>query len=108
MRRSLSRGKKLNEARHVRRVMPIIRHRRLLEFQPGEHVFLKVSPTRGVRRFGIKGKLSPRFIGPFEILERRWVRRVKLQVIASSPRCLLSIWSDPWEDISYTEEPESI
>ncbi|GJT88063.1 retrotransposon protein, putative, ty3-gypsy subclass [Tanacetum coccineum] len=34
------------------------RHRRALEFQPGEHVFLKVSPTRGVRRFGIKGKLS--------------------------------------------------
>ncbi|GJW89544.1 putative nucleotidyltransferase, ribonuclease H [Tanacetum coccineum] len=46
------------------------RHRRALEFQPGEHVFLKVSPTRGVRRFGIKGKLSPRFIGPFEILDR--------------------------------------
>ncbi|GJY97222.1 hypothetical protein Tco_0514132 [Tanacetum coccineum] len=43
---------------------------RALEFQPGEHVFLKVSPTRGVRRFGIKGKLSPRFIGPFEILDR--------------------------------------
>ncbi|GJQ97080.1 putative nucleotidyltransferase, ribonuclease H [Tanacetum coccineum] len=33
-------------------------------------VFLKVSPFRGVKRFGIKGKLSPRFIGPFEILER--------------------------------------
>ncbi|GJZ58264.1 putative nucleotidyltransferase, ribonuclease H [Tanacetum coccineum] len=31
---------------------------------------LKVSPFRGVKRFGIKGKLSPRFIGPFEILER--------------------------------------
>ncbi|GKG43719.1 hypothetical protein Tco_0482812, partial [Tanacetum coccineum] len=46
------------------------RHRRALEFQPGEHVFLKVSPTLGVRRFGIKGKLSPRFIGPFEILDR--------------------------------------
>ncbi|GJV86766.1 putative reverse transcriptase domain-containing protein [Tanacetum coccineum] len=37
-----------------------------LEFR----VFLKVSPFRGVKRFGIKGKLSPRFIGPFEILER--------------------------------------
>ncbi|GJY24712.1 zinc finger, CCHC-type, retrotransposon gag domain protein [Tanacetum coccineum] len=46
------------------------RHRRALEFQPGEHVFLKVSPTRGVRRFGIKGKLSPRFIGSFESLDR--------------------------------------
>ena len=36
----------------------------------GQHVFLKVSPTKGVHRFGIKGKLSPRFIGPFEIFER--------------------------------------
>nr|GFB87215.1 hypothetical protein [Tanacetum cinerariifolium] len=45
-------------------------HRRDLEFQVGNHVFLKVSLFRGVKRFGIKGKLSPRFIGPFEILER--------------------------------------
>ena len=36
----------------------------------GDHVFLRVSPTKGVMRFGIKGKLSPRFIGPFEVLER--------------------------------------
>nr|GFD51364.1 putative reverse transcriptase domain-containing protein [Tanacetum cinerariifolium] len=36
----------------------------------GDHVFLKVSPARGVRRFGIKGKLSRRFIGPLEILDR--------------------------------------
>nr|GFB26504.1 putative reverse transcriptase domain-containing protein [Tanacetum cinerariifolium] len=46
------------------------RHRRSLEFNPGDRVFLKVSPCRGVRRFRIKGKLSPRFIGPFEILDR--------------------------------------
>ncbi|KAL6504578.1 hypothetical protein OROGR_026501 [Orobanche gracilis] len=44
--------------------------RRPLEFEVGEHVLLKVSPTRGVFRFGKKEKLSPRFIGPFEILER--------------------------------------
>lgn len=44
--------------------------RRLLEFQAGDHVFLKISPTRGLIRFGKKGKLSPRFIGPFEVLER--------------------------------------
>nr|GEW04283.1 transposon Ty3-G Gag-Pol polyprotein [Tanacetum cinerariifolium] len=43
---------------------------RSLEFQPGDHVFLKVSPACGVKRFSIKGKLSPRFIGPFEILDR--------------------------------------
>jgi hypothetical protein len=33
-------------------------------------VYLKVSPIRGLRRFEVKGKLSPRFIGPFQILER--------------------------------------
>nr|GFB41684.1 putative reverse transcriptase domain-containing protein [Tanacetum cinerariifolium] len=46
------------------------KHRRSLEFQTGDHVFLNVSPARRVRRFGIKGKLSPRFIEPFEILDR--------------------------------------
>ena len=44
--------------------------RRPLEFEVGDHVFLKVIPKRGVVRFGKLGKLSPRFIGPFEILER--------------------------------------
>ena len=43
---------------------------RPLEFEVGDHVFLKVMPKRGVARFGKRGKLSPRFIGPFEILER--------------------------------------
>ena len=44
--------------------------RRPLEFKVGDHVFLKVMPKRGVVRFGKRGKLSSRFIGPFEILER--------------------------------------
>ena len=43
--------------------------RRPLEFEVGDHVFLKVVPKRGVVRFGKRGKLSPRFIRPFEILE---------------------------------------
>ena len=46
------------------------RRRRPLEFEVGDHVFLKVMPKRGVVRFGKRGKLSPRFIRPFEILER--------------------------------------
>ncbi|KAL6334812.1 hypothetical protein AAG906_021780 [Vitis piasezkii] len=41
-----------------------------LEFEVGDHVFLKVSPIKSMMRFGRKGKLSPRFMGPFEILER--------------------------------------
>ena len=36
----------------------------------GDHVFLKVMPKRGVIRFGKRGKLSPRYIGPFEVLKR--------------------------------------
>ena len=44
--------------------------RRPLEFEVGDHVFLRVMPKRGVVRIGKRGKLSPRFIGPFEILER--------------------------------------
>jgi hypothetical protein len=44
--------------------------RRPLEFEEGDYVYLKVSPLHGTRRFKVKGKLSPRFIGPFLILKR--------------------------------------
>nr|GEY08307.1 retrotransposon protein, putative, Ty3-gypsy subclass [Tanacetum cinerariifolium] len=60
---------KLKEARS-RQKSYADRHKRELTFNPGNRVFLKVSSCRGVRRFGIKGKLSPRFIGPFKILDR--------------------------------------
>nr|GEW01749.1 hypothetical protein [Tanacetum cinerariifolium] len=56
--------KKLGEP-DLSSVLPFI-----LRQTPGDRVFLKVSPARGIRRFGMKGKLSPRFIGPFEILDR--------------------------------------
>ncbi|GKC66771.1 putative reverse transcriptase domain-containing protein [Tanacetum coccineum] len=44
--------------------------RKPLEFEIGDKVLLKVSPWKGVMRFGKKGKLSPRYVGPFKILER--------------------------------------
>jgi ribosomal protein L21E len=44
--------------------------RSLLEFKEGDHVYLKVTPIRGMRRFKVMGKLSPRFIGTFLILKR--------------------------------------
>jgi hypothetical protein len=44
--------------------------RRDLEFQVGDSVFLKLSPWKGVVRFGKRGKLSPRYIGPYVIIER--------------------------------------
>jgi hypothetical protein len=40
-----------------------------LYFQVNDYVYLKVSPMNGVSRFGVKGKLAPRYIGPFPILE---------------------------------------
>jgi hypothetical protein len=43
---------------------------RPLEFKVGAHVYLRVSPIKGVKRFGMKGKLAPRYIGPFPILEK--------------------------------------
>ena len=45
-------------------------HRRDLEFEVGDHVFLKVSPMKSIMRFGRKWKLNPRFVGPFEVLEK--------------------------------------
>ena len=43
---------------------------RALVFMEGDHVWLRVSPMKSVMRFLKKGKLSPRFIGPFDILSR--------------------------------------
>jgi hypothetical protein len=40
------------------------------EFDVGNYVYLKVSPTKGVQRFGVKGKLAPRYIGPYEVTEK--------------------------------------
>ncbi|WVZ52689.1 hypothetical protein U9M48_003726 [Paspalum notatum var. saurae] len=45
--------------------------RRDLEFAVGDYVYLKVSPIRGLRRFKVKGKLAPRYIGPFKIIDRK-------------------------------------
>nr|GEX42672.1 putative polyprotein [Tanacetum cinerariifolium] len=46
------------------------KRRKPLEFSVGDYVLLKVSPWKGVIRFGMKGKLAPRFVGPFEIIKK--------------------------------------
>ena len=46
------------------------KRRRPLEFEVGDYVLLKVSPRKGISRFGRKGKLSPRYVGPFQITAR--------------------------------------
>ena len=44
--------------------------RRSIDFKVGDWVYVKVSPMRGVSRFGVKNKLSPRYVGPYEIVEK--------------------------------------
>jgi hypothetical protein len=45
------------------------KRRKPLKFDIGDHVYLRVSPTQAVQRFGVKGKLAPRYVGPYEITE---------------------------------------
>jgi hypothetical protein len=47
------------------------KRRRDLSFEFGDFVYLKVSPMRGIHRFKVKGKLAPRYVGPFMIVDRR-------------------------------------
>jgi hypothetical protein len=54
--------------------------RRDLEFAVGVEVLLKVSPTKGIVHFGIKGKVSPRYIGPYLIVARVGSLAYRLQL----------------------------
>ena len=49
-------------------------------FQVGDYVYLKVSPMRRVQRFGVKRKLAPRYIGPYQILAQKGLVAYKLQL----------------------------
>jgi hypothetical protein len=57
-----------------------------LEFEVGDHVYLRVSPMKGVKRFGVKGKLAPRYIGPFPILKKCGSMAYKLDLPPSLAR----------------------
>ena len=101
--------------------------RRPLEFEVGDKVFLKVSPKKGVRRTGSKNKLAPRYVGPFEILDRIGPVAYRLALPPALERMhnvfhvsqLRKYVPDPnhiisygplqiQEDMSYTEEPVQI
>jgi hypothetical protein len=41
-----------------------------IKFEVGDHVYLMISPMRGVKHFGIKRKLEPRYVGPYQIIEK--------------------------------------
>ncbi|KAL0549532.1 hypothetical protein IC582_014017 [Cucumis melo] len=100
------------------------KRRRNLEFQVGDQVFLKLSPWRGVICFGRKGKLSPRYIGPYQITERVGPAAYRLELPIELARIhdvfrvsmLRKYIPDPShvlqeqpielkEDLSYVEEP---
>jgi hypothetical protein len=84
---------------------------RTWEPQVRDMVYLRVSPTRGVKRFGDKGKLSPRYIGPFKILSHKGAVAYELELptklikgqnvfhVSQSRKCL----KVPKEPLSYTE-----
>jgi hypothetical protein len=56
------------------------KRRRPLEFEVTNHVYLIVSPMKGVKRFGVKEKLAPHYIGPFPILEKCGTMAYKLDL----------------------------
>jgi len=63
------------EAAQARQKSYADRRRRPLEFEVGDFVYLNVSPIKGVNRFGVKRKLAPRYVGPYQITERmpKWL-----------------------------------
>ena len=56
------------------------KRRRDLHFKVGDYVYLKVSPLRGTTRFHVRGKLAPRFVGPFKIVKRIGKLAYKLEL----------------------------
>jgi hypothetical protein len=90
-----------------------------LEFKVGDHVYLRVSPMKCVKRFGMKGKFVPCYIGPFPILEKCGTVAYKLDLppslaghVSQLKKCLkapmdvvLSEVTPLEADLSYPEHP---
>jgi hypothetical protein len=102
-------------------------HHRDLTFAVGDYVYMKVSPMRGIRRFNVRGKLAPRYIGPFKVLERKGEVAYRLELppnlsgvhdvfhVSQLKKCLRVPEEqapleglDVQEDLTYTEHPVKI
>jgi len=68
------------EAAQARQKIYADRRRKPLEFKVGDFVYLKVSPMKGVNRFGVKRKLAPRYVGPYQIIEKSGKVAYKVQL----------------------------
>jgi len=68
------------EAAQARQKSYADRRRKPLEFEVGDFVYLKVSPMKGVNRFGVKRKLAPRYVGPYQIIEKSGKVAYKIQL----------------------------
>ena len=55
--------------------------RKEIVYEVGDRVYLRVSPLRGVKSFGVNGKLAPRFVGPYKVLERMGEVAYKLELL---------------------------
>ena len=103
------------------------KHHQEVHYEIGEKAYLRVSPLRGVRRFGIKGKLAPRFVGPFTVLAKRGDLSYQLELPSNFPDVhdvfhvsqLRRCFKDPirgvdhealdiQEDLTYREHPVRI
>ncbi|WVZ63413.1 hypothetical protein U9M48_013047 [Paspalum notatum var. saurae] len=101
--------------------------RRDLSFKVDDHVYLKVSPMRGIRRFNMKRKLAPRYIGSFKILEKKGEVAYRLELppslsgvhdvfhVSQLKKCLRvpekqtpQEGLEVQEDLTYTEHPVKI
>ncbi|WVZ97087.1 hypothetical protein U9M48_042648, partial [Paspalum notatum var. saurae] len=102
-------------------------HRKYLSFKVDDHVYLKMSPMRGIRRFNVKGKLAPGYIEPFKILEKKGEVAYRLKLppslsgmhdvfhVSQLKKCLRAAEEqaplerlEVQEDLTYTEHPVKI
>jgi hypothetical protein len=95
--------------------------RRELSFEVGDYAYLKVSPIRGTKRFGVKGKLAPCYIGPYQIQTRRGEVAYQLSLpenlsavhdvfhVSQLKKCLRVPEEQlPADDLTYIEKPTQI